>query len=133
MKLDQPQNANKNILYLYFCFQDWRFKELTKVPNPAFELLTRAENQIRAFYTALTGVSEWITCDPFLVVSYLYPEETVVKCSQHSGTIELHGKYTRGQFVVDREKRKAPNVKIIENVNTEFFKTVVERAIKNVM
>lgn len=100
-----------------------------EIGNPAFELVTKAERQI-PYYNCRTEF--WETCDPLLVMAYLYPEEAVIKASEHNATVELHGIHTRGQLVLDHLKKNAHNVIIIESVNNKLFMDIVYETAKTI-
>lgn len=93
-----------------------------QIKNPAFELVTEAEKLI-PWYNS--GSELWETCDALLVMAYLYPEEGVIKASEHNATVELQGLYTRGQLVLDHLKINAPNVTILESVNEKLFMDIM--------
>lgn len=99
-----------------------------EIENPAFQLVTKAEQQIP--YYNCTGF--WETCDPLLVMAYLYPEEAVIKASQHNATVELRGIHTRGQLVLDHLKKNAHNVIIIESVNKKLFMDIMCETAKTI-
>lgn len=90
------------------------------------QLLTKVEEKM------LPKKTVWTTCDPLLIMAYLFPDEGITKSSNHNATVELHGTCTRGQLVLDHLKEKMPNVIIIENINENLFKKVVEDTVKTV-
>lgn len=108
--------------------QKWRYEVLASIKNPPFDLLTKAEKRC---YPPDRQI--WLTADSYLAAAYLYPQDTIVKKSDHNVTIELHGMHTRGQLVLDHLKRKTPNVTIIETINEEFFKSVLLKTAKSFM
>lgn len=66
----------------------------------------------------------WLPCDAFLVAAVLYPD-FIKKQKDYHVTIELHGKKTRGQLVLDHLQSSKPNVTIIEDIDGEYFKEIL--------
>lgn len=100
-----------------------------QIKNSAVELVTEAEKLI-PWYNC--GSEFWETCDPLLVMAYLYPEDGVTEASEHNATVELHGIHTRGQLVLDHLKINAPNVTILERVNEKLFMDIMYETAKTV-
>ncbi|XP_044268198.1 pyrimidine-specific ribonucleoside hydrolase RihA-like [Tribolium madens] len=98
---------------------DWRFNVFGAKTNPAIQLLNQAE---RSIYKKDEKI--WLPCDAFLAAAFLKPE-IITKKSQHYASVELHGAQTRGQIVLDHLKTKKENVTIIEEIDTEAFKQIL--------
>ena len=66
-------------------------------------------------------------CDQLAVAAAIDPRYVVQK-SLHFATVELSGRFTRGQMVVDYGKKivgKTPNVYLIDRVDIELFKKIM--------
>lgn len=100
-----------------------------RTKNSAFELMTRAEKLLPTYNP---NSKFWLTCDGLLVLAYLYPENGIVKASEHNATVELHGLYTRGQLVLDHLKNNSNNVTIIESINEKLFMEIVNETAETV-
>lgn len=91
----------------------WRQDILGGIDNPTLQLIDRAERKTYAKRTM------WLSCDGFLAAAYLYPE-CIKKREWFHSTIELHGKRTRGQLVLDHRNKHLPtyesNVTVIEDI-----------------
>lgn len=76
-------------------------------------------------------MDNWNPCDALLVAAWLFEKQFIKKSSTWNATVDLTGTHTRGQMVLDhlRECKKFPeNVRIIEFVDDECFKHIVEWA-----
>ncbi|GJQ84570.1 hypothetical protein Trydic_g234 [Trypoxylus dichotomus] len=98
---------------------EWRFTVLGNVSDPMIQLLNRAEASI--YRKRMTEY--WYPCDAFLTLALIYPE-CVEKEGVYHATIELHGRETRGQVVLDHLNEKEANVRVIKRVNEEFAKNI---------
>ncbi|XP_017966088.1 uncharacterized protein LOC108657939 [Drosophila navojoa] len=105
---------------------DWRLYELGKYAavnkHHAIDLLNKVEN-------AQYEIDNWSPCDALLVAACLFDKQFIKKSSTWHATVDLTGTHTRGQMVLDhlRECKKFPeNVRIIEFVDDDFFKYIVE-------
>ncbi|XP_075158379.1 nucleoside hydrolase [Haematobia irritans] len=118
----EPCMADK----FFICIK-WRlehFGPLAARENPAVELL----NSIEAEQYLKPGFKGWNPCDAMLVAAFLFKSRYVRKQSSWHCIVDLTG-HTRGQMVLDhlQEVDKNPkNVCILELVDAEFFKDVVE-------
>lgn len=66
-------------------------------------------------------------CDQLAVAAVIDPRYVTQK-SLHFATVELSGRFTRGQMVVDYGKKiagKKPNVFLIDRVDIELFKKMM--------
>ena len=57
----------------------------------------------------------------------------VKKSTPHFATVELSGRFTRGQMVVDypRLLRRSPNVFIIDDIDVNLFKTMMRWSVND--
>lgn len=107
--------------------QKWRLEHfgcLAARENPAVEML----NAVEASQYLKPGFKGWNPCDAILVAAFLFNKQLVRKESLWHCIVDLSG-HTRGQMVLDhlQEVDKNPkNVRIIELVEAEFFKSAVE-------
>ena len=65
-------------------------------------------------------------CDQLAVAAAIDPR-CVSQQSAHYASVELSGRFTRGQMVVDYSKRigKSANVVLIDQMNMELFKKMM--------
>ncbi|XP_032289314.1 nucleoside hydrolase isoform X2 [Drosophila virilis] len=110
----------------------WRLDNFGKCAltnkHDAIDILTQVEN---AQWLPLQqyGYTNWNPCDALLVAGWLFENQFIKKSSTWHATVDLTGTHTRGQMVLDhlKECEKFPeNVRIIELVDDNFFKHIVE-------
>ncbi|XP_068141179.1 nucleoside hydrolase [Drosophila tropicalis] len=97
--------------------------------HAAISLLNRVESAQWLPMVEKYGIKSWNPCDALAVAVWLYDKRFVLKQSSWHAAVDLRGTHTRGQMVLDhlREVDKYPeNVRIIEYVDTEFFKSLLE-------
>lgn len=87
---------------------EWRDNCLGNCSNAPIQLMNRAEKPLRS----KQGFSSWIPCDQHLLAILVEPSMILDSQSTHI-TVELHGKHTRGQVVVDHKNRNPHNVLIV--------------------
>ena len=95
----------------------WRLDVLGGNENPICQLLREVEDKC---YTN-SIYKNWTCCDNILAVSFILPE-IIKKQTKYHATVELGGKYTRGQMVLDHLGIENPNVEIIEEIDVEKYK-----------
>ncbi|XP_075158377.1 nucleoside hydrolase-like [Haematobia irritans] len=100
---------------------DWRFEVFGKVDSKAMRLMNAVEN---AFLRPL-GYAKWIVCDALAVVSFLFPELTITRSRLYYATIELAGRHTRGQMVLDHKRKDQGNTRVIMNLHKENYQTIL--------
>lgn len=61
-------------------------------------------------------------CDAYLVATVFYPNTTITKSRLVHADIELTGKYTRGQLILNHLPRGENNVKLIDELSVEGIK-----------
>ncbi|XP_061395305.1 nucleoside hydrolase-like [Musca vetustissima] len=111
----------------FFICIKWRlehFGPMAARENHAVELL----NCVEASQYLKPGFKGWNPCDAILVAAFLFKSRLVRKQSLWHCIVDLSG-HTRGQMVLDhlQEVDKNPkNVRIIELVEAEFFKSAAE-------
>lgn len=111
-------NNNFEILF-FFCWQkEWRFELVKDVTCKCIELLNLAES------ICYRDAIDWMPTDAFLMAAFLFPNLSVRKSRQIHATVELFGKYTRGQMVLDHLNKKPANVTVIESLCTEGCKQI---------
>jgi inosine-uridine nucleoside N-ribohydrolase len=110
-----------NVIFTNFFFhipQDWRFNILGAPSNPITDLLNPIEK------LCYKNWQTWTPCDAFLVSLFIDPM-VVRKLSEHHVTIELHGRHTRGQVVLDHLYKEKANCKVIELIDEELFRNMI--------
>ncbi|KAH8273298.1 hypothetical protein KR018_007202 [Drosophila ironensis] len=112
---------------------DWRLKEFAARAKNACHGAITMLNQVEAAQWLpminLYGINTWNPCDAIAVAAWLFEEQLIRRHSSWHADVDLRGTHTRGQMVLDhlREREKYPeNVRIIELVDTEFFKRICE-------
>ncbi|KAI4464554.1 hypothetical protein MML48_3g00003517 [Holotrichia oblita] len=103
----------------------WRFEELGNVNDPLIQLLNKAEKSV--YRNRLS--ESWYPCDAFLAITLIYPE-CIEKEGIYHATIELHGRETRGQVVLDHLNENESNVRIIKRVNENFVKDMLYKSFR---
>lgn len=95
-----------------------------KIDNPYMKLMNAVEASIFKMHPHVA----YEACDPSCVACMLNPKVIKKFVDIHIG-IELNGKLTRGQMVLDHTRSMKdsckPNVKIVTALNTEIFKKML--------
>lgn len=98
-------------------FKDWRENVLGKAQDPTFQLITKAELSVYKSHDAVY----WECCDGFLALCYLNPK--IIKTKELIyGVVELDGRYTRGQLVLDYRNKNPANLTVILDVDPDAIK-----------
>ncbi|KAM7348053.1 nucleoside hydrolase isoform 1-T2 [Cochliomyia hominivorax] len=110
----------------FFICIKWRLEQFGSkaAQNPAVDLL----NLVEAAQYLPPGYKTWNPCDAMLVAAFLFNTKIILKQSLWHCVVDLNG-HTRGQMVLDhlQEVDKNPkNVRIIELIDAEYFRKVVE-------
>lgn len=105
-----------------FPLQEWRFGYLGRKEKCAkfLDILNRSEK------ICYKNATTWMPCDALLICALLFPESCVGKTRMFHATVELGGKYTRGQMVLDHMRSLDDNVKIIDFLSTKACKEIFE-------
>lgn len=74
---------------------------------------------------------DWVPTDAYLMAAFLFPDLTITKTRKVHATVELTGKYTRGQMVLDHLSRTPCNVTVVDLLSEEGCKKVFEWAAKS--
>lgn len=97
------------------------------IKHPTLQLIGKAERKTYAKRTM------WLSCDGFLAAAYLYPE-CIKKQDLFQGTVELHGKRTRGQLVLDHRNKHSSsyetNIVVIEDLCAKILMSTFWNAAK---
>lgn len=126
--LDSFPNCRINVLPWETCTErcltipvQWRFEELGAIENKVTKLMNAIDQMVyeRKYFRP---------CDGLLAAVFLCPELVEIEGNWHA-TVELHGRHTRGQMVLDhlKDHLKATQdtVRIVEKINMEMFKKVL--------
>lgn len=100
--------------------QEWRLDVVGQSSHPNVQLLTKIE---KMSYEAFNE-TVYLPFDTFAAGSFLFPNNMVQEMNRYKATMELHGLYTRGQMIVDRQSKDI-NVFIIEKIFEEEFKRIM--------
>lgn len=98
----------------------WRLEDLAAIDNK----ITRLLNALDEFVYVQRQRIYFKPCDALLTAVFLCPEMIQVGSDYHA-TVELQGKNTRGQLVLDHLKAKQNNVRIVERVTQEMFQKLL--------
>ncbi|CRL04836.1 CLUMA_CG017889, isoform A [Clunio marinus] len=97
-------------------FDEWRIMKLSNNNNPYTNLLDPIE--IKAYRNIL---AHWCPCDCYLASCFILPR-LIKKMNNCHVTVELSGYHTRGQMIIDHQKKEKPNAFVIEEIDVEEFK-----------
>lgn len=113
--------SKHNGTYEFVFKQEWRFDVLAKANCPNMELL----NKIDAF--CYRKFPYFCPCDALLTAAMLFPEKCIKSKRQCHVTVELHGRYSRGQMILDHlgKNKHMNNVTIVETMNVEEMKNIL--------
>lgn len=75
-------------------------------------------------FKAFVHFTHYIPCDAMVSVLFIHPGG-VEKSSNWHVTVELNGKETRGQLVLDHLKESPDNARIVERICEEDMKTIM--------
>lgn len=103
-----------------FKLQDWRLNVVGKSLHPNVQLLTEIEKISYEAYNETV----YLPFDTFTAGAFLFPNDLIQKTNRYNATMELHGLYTRGQMIVNRQS-KDTNVLIIEKISEDEFKRIM--------
>ena len=83
-------------------------------------------NSIEAKSLSTYKYETYILCDQIAVAAAIY-RNLIIASSNHYASVELHGKFTRGQMVVDyiSAMNRKQNVTIVEKIDVEAFKKIL--------
>lgn len=97
----------------------FRFGLLNSIPNDFLKLMDLIEEN--SHYR-----NNFLPCDAFLIACYFFPQ-MIKQMKHHNVSVELNGKETRGQMLLDHRRTEKPkkNAHVIEEVDAEFFKKVL--------
>lgn len=70
------------------------------------------------------GFKSWIPCDQHLLGILVEPSMILNSQSTHI-TVELHGKHTRGQVVVDHKNKNPHNVLIVKEADKKVLESLL--------
>lgn len=98
----------------------WRMEELGALDNEITKMLNALD---QVMYVERKKV-HFRPCDAMLTAVFLCPEMIQVEGDWHA-TVELQGKHTRGQLVLDHLKANKSNVRIVEKIDEELLKKLL--------
>lgn len=99
--------------------KSWRFDVIGTIDNDITRLLNPIEEK------AYKKCEEWLPFDTYCAASFIDPS-IVRRREDFHMTIELNGRLTRGQVVIDHiEENEFKNVTVIEEIDVERFKWLV--------
>lgn len=98
--------------------QNWRTDVLGALKSPILDFLNRIE------YKAFRNFTHYIPCDALVTCSFIHPG-MITKASDWHVTVELHGRETRGQLVLDHLRNNETNARIIEQISQEDMKSML--------
>lgn len=92
----------------------FRFGKMNLISSDILKLMDSIEENIN-------HGENFLPCDAFLIGSFCFPQ-MIKKMKHHNVSVELNGKETRGQMILDHGKTEKPNAYVIEEVDAEMFK-----------
>ncbi|XP_055533857.1 nucleoside hydrolase-like [Wyeomyia smithii] len=96
----------------------WRLDVLGNSSNRAVQMLNQVEAKCYRDWTM------WMPCDAFLAAVFVKPN--IVRHSENFHVdIELSGKLTRGQVVLDHLKASRENTRIVDKLDSEQFRQLM--------
>lgn len=98
--------------------QSWRTDVLGKLKSPILDFLNRIE------YKAFRHFTHYIPCDALVSSLFIHPG-MVTKASDWHVTVELNGRETRGQLVLDHLRNNDYNARIIEQISEDDMKSML--------
>lgn len=93
--------------------QEWRMKVLPNIQSNITNFMDSIDGKI--------GRKNFVPCDAYVTACFIVPK-MITKMEDFHVTVELQGKHTRGQMVIDRKKLEKPNAFLIEEIDAEMFK-----------
>ncbi|XP_014221187.1 uncharacterized protein LOC106648647 [Trichogramma pretiosum] len=123
-------NVKKNLYLLPWetCMRstithEWRKTVVGKINNPVNNFLSTIDDAIYDQDKKIK-VPFYRPCDAFVSAFFLRPD-IAKSIKMYHIDIELNGKRTRGQVVIDHLMMNEPNAYIIEEINYELFKDLM--------
>lgn len=96
----------------------FRFGTLNAISSDILKLMDLIEENVH--YR-----NNFLPCDAILIACFCFPQQMIKDMKHHNVTVELNGKETRGQMLIDHKRTETPNVFVIEEVDAEFFKKIL--------
>ncbi|XP_033731626.1 pyrimidine-specific ribonucleoside hydrolase RihA-like isoform X2 [Pecten maximus] len=108
-----------------------QYHELRRFPGKRNKFLKAIEQKPVAY--SIEQGWNYSPADEFLAACMLCPSEVVLETKHVYATVELGGKFTYGQMVVDWNKvlKKNPNLTIVTKIDKKAFYTVLLNTAKN--
>uniref|UniRef100_A0A6M2E2Z9 Putative inosine-uridine preferring nucleoside hydrolase n=1 Tax=Xenopsylla cheopis TaxID=163159 RepID=A0A6M2E2Z9_XENCH len=100
---------------------DWRFNVMGNIDNEEMKLMNKVELSINILHNNETI---YYACDSAGVAVMLNPQIIVNSFTIHT-TVELYGRFTRGQTVIDHNSLYTPNTKIVTQIDDNVFKKML--------
>lgn len=106
---------------MHFDLQEWRFNVLAKGDCQNMELLNKIDEFCYRKFT------HFVPCDALLTAALLFPENCIKTKRQCHVTVELQGRYSRGQMILDHlgRNKHLNNFTIIETMDVEEVKNAL--------
>ncbi|XP_031628266.1 inosine-uridine preferring nucleoside hydrolase-like isoform X2 [Contarinia nasturtii] len=98
---------------------EWRFKTFEHVKCKNVALFNEIDE------IAYKDCDSFAPCDAYLTAAFLFPEKCILTKRQYHATIELQGAHTRGQVVLDHNRRNKHNITMIQTMNEEEVKNAL--------
>uniref|UniRef100_U5EW03 Putative inosine-uridine preferring nucleoside hydrolase n=1 Tax=Corethrella appendiculata TaxID=1370023 RepID=U5EW03_9DIPT len=115
-------NLRSNLVFS----KDWRFNVIGQSTNSNFTEVVKLLNNVES--KAFENYTDWLPCDLFVASIFIQPE-MISETSEFSASVELSGRRSRGQLMLDHSNSDAEgikNLKIVDNLDVEKFKNLLE-------
>lgn len=93
---------------------EWRFGVLNSVPSDIMTLMDKIEENVHY-------QNSFIPADAFVVACFCLPQ-IIKMVKQYQVSVELNGRETRGQMVLERRNNENLNAFVVEEIDVEIFK-----------
>lgn len=70
-------------------------------------------------------IDNWTPADIMVIAALIKPDDFINRSSNCYATIELNGILTRGQMIIDHNRKNPDNVEVIESVDEKVYKNLL--------
>lgn len=108
--------------------QEW-YNKFVSLPTEKATFV-RVTDKVAVCSMRKRNFEKYGACDQ-LAVAIAIDDKVAIQAPSHYVTVELHGEFTRGQMIVDKEGKmnKSPNAVIVTTVDMELYKKYMYQAV----